>query len=139
MKSFRNILIASSGGHLSELLSAMKHIDNKNYLLLTNRDDRSENIEIGYAYKFIHNPHTSFLGYIKNLFQIAIILFDNKPKHIISTGAGIAVPAMIIAYVFSVKFFFIETIARPYSNSRTGNFAKKLGFKIFRLKIKFNQ
>ena len=54
-----------------------------------------------------------------------------RPKIIISTGAGIAIPFMMIGKFFGSKLIFIETGARVYTVSKTGNFMYKYADKFF--------
>jgi len=57
---------------------------------------------------------------IKNLFLAFKILKKEKPDAIISTGAGIAVPFIIIGKLFMIKTLYLESITRSDELSLSG-------------------
>lgn len=113
--------ISSGGGHLTELRKCVLGLDEViTYITFDNGHTR-KSLEKEKAY-YIIDPHTNYLYYIFNGFQSLIIYFRIRPFAIISTGAGIAIPILLIGKFFGSKIIYIETGARVTSKSRSGKF-----------------
>lgn len=125
MSSIKIIAISSSGGHLSELMKAIPKKFSDQVAYITSKNGHSINSLNHKKHFFIIDPHVSILKYIYNSFQSVILFFKIKPKVVISTGSGIAIPMILISWIFGVKIIFIESGARIYNPSRTGNFIYK--------------
>ena len=118
----RYLLVASGGGHLKELYESLPDgFDFSQATLLTYKTKTvSENHGV---VKFIVNPHKSLFGYAICFAQTLFYFLIYRPKFIISSGAGIAVPSIFLAKLFSAKLIFIETVANLHTPSKTGKFA----------------
>ncbi len=132
MKNKKVLFIASTGGHLSELLQ-LKSLFNqyKSYLItektkstigLKKKYDNVEYLVYGtkdhifsYAFKFLFNCFKSLVLFIKI-----------RPKVIVTTGTHTAVPICYIGKIFGSKIIFIETFA----NSKTKTLSGKLIYPI---------
>ncbi len=116
--------MASGGGHLKELYESLPDgFDFSQATLLTYKTKTvSQDHRV---VKFIVNPHKSLLGYALCFTQTFFYFLMYRPKFIISSGAGIAVPSIFLAKIFNAKLIFIETVANLYAPSRTGMFAYK--------------
>ncbi len=118
------MLVCSSGGHLSECLSACEKVAHKQVVLT--KKDRHVKGRIGNRrVHFVHDPHTSVFGYLVNTVQSLILLLRYRPRVIVSTGAGIAIAPCLIGKLLASHLIFIETGARIKSPSRTGKFMYK--------------
>ena len=80
---------------------------------------------------FIVDPHNSKIKYFINLIQAFFLFLILRPKIIISSGAGIVIPFMMIGKLFGSKLIFIETGARIYTVSKTGTFMYRYADKFF--------
>lgn len=124
----RVLLIGTAGGHF-EQLKQLKGLERKYeifYVTNKNVSNKSSNL-IDY---FIHSPHGKNLietavGYFINAIEALFILIRVRPNIIISTGAGIAVPIILIGKIMQIKIIFIESFARVNKPSRTGKFVYK--------------
>lgn len=124
MKNCKYLLVASGGGHLKELYEALPKSFNFNISVLLTYQTKT----ISKANKnvnFIVNPHKSIFKYFLCFVQTLYYFLRYRPKCVISTGAGIAIPSIILAKVFGAQLFFIETAANLHKPSKTGNFAYK--------------
>ena len=74
----------------------------------------------------IIDPNGRFIMYAVNLLQSCYYLFSIRPQTLISTGSGIAVPLLLLCYIFRVKIVYIESGARINELSQTGKLAYKL-------------
>ena len=125
------LFIASTGGHLTELLMLKDMFKKYDYYIVTEKT--KDNIILKQKY----NNHISFLvpgTYTNNVAKIIYpfkLLFNTiksfflyakiKPKYIISTGAHTSGPMCLIGHIFGSKVIFIETFANTNTKSKTGN------------------
>jgi len=109
------LLVASHGGHLSELRALKKAWEGCDVRWASYPSPNSK--EIDYSVKHIGmNPFkmlTSFFVFFK-------IIYTFRPDYVISTGSEIAIPAMFWAKLFSSKTLYIECSARVSSASLAG-------------------
>jgi len=131
-------LVATHGGHLSELLNLLPAFEGHDIMLVTHPSSRDNDIRrIGKAY-FTPCGFTSigifsrfmfkntalmwlFLGFsIASIFPWVLhILLKEKPGVIVSTGAEIAIPFFLLSRLLRIRTIYIEGIARVVSASRT--------------------
>lgn len=123
-------LACSAGGHLTELLQVARNIKgNHKLFFLTYRQKDSEGI--GFRTEFVECVTRNPLTLIKNIIQSFGIIAKEKPDLIISTGAGVAVPAMYWGKLFGAKIVFIETFCMPTQGSLSGRFIYPIADKFF--------
>lgn len=68
-----------------------------------------------------HSPtNRNIKNLIKNFLLASTILHREKPTCIISTGAGIAIPFLLLGRVLGIKTVYIESFARKTDLSLTG-------------------
>lgn len=119
------VAISSPGGHLLEIIKALPssyeneviHITFKNGLTIDTLKSKKK--------FFIIDPHISKFKYVLNFLQSLFLFIKIRPNVIISTGAGMVIPFILIGSFFKVKIIFIETGARINKPSRTGKFLYK--------------
>lgn len=126
------LFIASTGGHLSELLQLKSLLNKYNAYLITEKTKSTISLKnkfkkvnylvygtkdhkLSYIFKFSYNCIKSLLLYIKI-----------RPKVIVTTGTHTAVPVCYIGKLFGSKIIFIETFA----NSKTKTLSGKLVYPI---------
>jgi UDP-N-acetylglucosamine:LPS N-acetylglucosamine transferase len=115
-------LISSHGGHFHELINATKGVEGNIYWV-TFKSKHTLILLKDKPHYFLIDPVVSIWKYILNAFQSFNHLRIEKPKVIISTGAGIAIPTILIAKIFlRAKVIYIESAAAVNKPSRTGRF-----------------
>ena len=117
--------ISSSGGHLTELQSSIPQIFIKKVIYLTSKDGRTIESLNKSPHFFVLEPNGVSWKYAINLFQSLILFLMIRPKIVISTGSGLAIPFLLISKLFGSKIIFIESGARIYTASKTGRFMYK--------------
>lgn len=122
----RVLFIASTGGHLNELLQLKSLFKEYNSYLITEKTkstiglkQKYENVnylvygtkdhKFSYIFKFVYNCVKSLVLYIKI-----------KPKVIVTTGTHTAVPMCYIGKIFRSKIIFIETFANCETKTLSG-------------------
>jgi len=133
MKKKKVLFIASTGGHLKELLCLNSLFDKYDYHIIT------EKTKSNLGLKDKHPGRVDYLVYgtkdhlFKYLFKFTYNIFKSiylfikiNPKFIITTGTHTAVPMCFIAKLFRRKIIFIETFANINSKTLSGKIVHKI-------------
>lgn len=120
------VFIASSGGHLTQLLQLKPMFRDYNSYLITEKDVSTSTLHIDGAevLYFVPTRKDKILKYIRGnlntlLLSIRYFLLI-KPDVVVSTGAGISVYFCYLAKLFRRKIIFIETYAAIRGKSGAG-------------------
>ncbi len=118
----RTCLISSHGGHLRELIDAVADVPLDAYFV-TKRTRHTEELLASRQKYFLVDPHTSLMKYLANAVQAFRHLVRERPRVIITTGAGIAIPTVLLGrFFFRSRVVFVESAANVVTPSRTGRF-----------------
>lgn len=126
MEGIKNIMrvlfTCSSGGHYEELLQLKKIINqNVSFLFTEEGAPLVDGFKQRFTVKQINRKENGFLGHFLILFLRSYKIFNLlKPEVIISTGALVTVPMLIIGKLKGAKIVYIESFARVYKPSLTG-------------------
>ncbi len=124
-KKIKICLISSHGGHFREIHDATKNVIGNKYYITYKTKHTVETLRTCRHY-FIIDPHKSFFKCIINTLQSFFHIFREKPNVVISTGAGIAIPTILICkYLLNSKIIFIESAANVINPSKTGSLIYK--------------
>ncbi len=124
----RVLFIASTGGHLSELLKLEAMFNKYDYKLVTENTKSNKNLKNKY------NGRVNYLVYgtkeynkiiyafklLYNCFKSLFIYLKFHPDYIITTGTHTAGPMCCLARIFGSKVIYIETFANMYTKTATG-------------------
>lgn len=122
------LMVASSGGHLEELLALKPLAEKYDTILLT---EKTEYEVKGWQKKTYLLPQAnrkkikSVLQYFVSIFRIIGILIKEKPDVVLSTGAMIAFPALLFGKLFGKKIIFIECMFNVDEPTLTGKLVYK--------------
>lgn len=122
-------IICSTGGHLTQALSALESFEGHDCFLVIQDFPSVKGIQLNEVSRIYHLG--IFLNYsiwtgvllslFVNLFQLISIFWREKPDLLFSTGAEVAIPAFFIGkYLFGAKLIFLESLARIQDLSSTG-------------------
>lgn len=126
------VFIASTGGHLSELLELKPLFKKYDSYLITEKTKSTKGLvkkfkNVKYlVYGTKKNIFTYFFKFSYNIIKSLILYIKIRPKVIVSTGTHTAVPMCYIGKLFGSKIIFIETFA----NSKTKTVSGKLIYPI---------
>ncbi|MCW9057762.1 MAG: UDP-N-acetylglucosamine transferase subunit ALG14 [Gammaproteobacteria bacterium] len=118
-------VICSAGGHLAEALAATRETDVDRYFV-TKQDAHIKDRLEDYRIYYVEDPHTSIPGYMKNAVQSLWIFMRERPRVILTTGAGIALPTCLFGWIYGSKIIFVESGARVTTMSKTGRLLYRL-------------
>lgn len=121
------LFVSSAGGHLAQLVSldSWWRLHSRQWVTFEIPDAIAmlEGEEIVFA----HHPTTrSVKNALRNLWLAARVFRRRRPTVVISTGAAVAVPFFIVAWILRVPRIFIEVYDRLDSATLTGRLCRPL-------------
>jgi beta-1,4-N-acetylglucosaminyltransferase len=120
-KNQEKILIAASaGGHLTESLQLSSIWKNKNHFFISDKRINAISLSKKEKVYFILPARRSYPKFIVSFLQSLYIILKERPSVIISTGAEIGYPSLLIGHYLGIKTIYIETLARINSPSLCG-------------------
>ncbi|MBM7543072.1 PssD/Cps14F family polysaccharide biosynthesis glycosyltransferase [Amphibacillus cookii] len=125
MKKKKLLLIASIGGHLTQLLQLETWFKNYQYHIVTERSIISRKLSNQYPISLLLQGGRNYpVRYVFKLFfntvKSLLIFLIKRPDIIITTGAHTAVPMCYLAKLFRRKVIFIESFAKSSSPTLSG-------------------
>lgn len=125
MKQKKILLIASIGGHLTQILQLESLFKNYNYHIVTERSVITQGLREKYPVSLLlhggrNYPVRYAFKFLYNICKSVMIFLWNRPDVIITTGAHTAVPMCYVAKLFRRKVIFIESYAKSSSPTLSG-------------------
>jgi UDP-N-acetylglucosamine:LPS N-acetylglucosamine transferase len=121
-RKHRLLLVASSGGHLYELVCLRDFWQDKDrvWVSFPTADARSL-LACEACVHWAAFPTTRNLpNLLRNLVLALRVIHRERPTLVLSTGAGVAVPFFWVARLFGIPAVYVESIARIDGLSLTG-------------------
>src|SRR5574344_1995190 len=121
------LFIASTGGHLSELMQTKSLFKQYNYHIVTEKTKVDDSLKEEYGDKIsflIYGTKKYLIRYLfkflANCFISLFYFFRYQPEVVVTTGTHTAVPMCYIAKIFGSKVIFIETFANRTTKTVSG-------------------
>jgi beta-1,4-N-acetylglucosaminyltransferase len=115
------LLVASSGGHLIELLELANQFESHRRRWVTFDKPDARGLLIGESVTFAYGPTNRHLGnLLRNLVLAFRVILRVRPDAVITTGAGVGVPFLYAARVFGKRAIYVESLARVDRLSLSG-------------------
>ena len=121
------LFIASTGGHLNELMQLSLLFEKYDYHIITEKDKVNEKLKEKYGERLSFLPYgtrskiiTYFFKYFYLCLKTIYLYFKIHPKVIVTTGTHTAGPMCIIGKLFRSKIIYIETFANTNKKTATG-------------------
>lgn len=115
------LLVCSSGGHFLQLYALKSFWEKLPHFWVTFPGQDTHYLlkseEVIYAF---YPTNRNIKNFIKNLISAFLLFKKRKVACVISTGAGVGVPYIYVAKIFSIKTIFIESLTRIDDLSLTG-------------------
>jgi beta-1,4-N-acetylglucosaminyltransferase len=107
------LLVCSSGGHFKGLQQLHPFWDNQERFWVTFKTATTEAELTGEKVYWAYSPtNRNFPNLFRNLLLSWQLIRKIRPNVIISTGAGVAVPFLILGKLLGSKTVFIESVTR---------------------------
>lgn len=122
----RVMFIASTGGHLAELLQLKSLFPKYEMSLITENTKSNRKLQEKYpnvsylVYGTKDHPLTYPFKLFVNCFKSLFFYLKYHPDYIVTTGAHIAGPMCCLGKIFGSKIIYIETFANIHSKTITG-------------------
>lgn len=117
----RLLLIASTGGHLTQLVALRRWWEDCERTWITFDNQHARSALAGETVIHAHSPTTRNIpNAVRNALLARRTLTDLRPDLVISTGAGVAAPFFAVAHVRGIRTMYIEVIDRIASRTLTG-------------------
>ncbi len=103
-------LAATSGGHLTQILTLMKGMPECEFIVFSEHSPRLQTLNCRcYSY---YRPRSPFWTLVISFFPAFYAILKERPEWVISTGAECGTAAIIAGKLLFRKTMFIETASR---------------------------
>ena len=126
------LLVASSGGHLLQLLQLKEEWarSERHWVTFDMPDARS--LLRGEAVTYARHPtNRSIRNLAWNLVLALVTCARLRPRAVVTTGAGVAVPFCYVGRLFGARIVYIESFARTSEPSLTGRLIHPVAHRFF--------
>jgi len=114
-------IACSAGGHLIESMRLLPILEKYDVFYFTFFVQHLKKTLKKYRTHFTVNPKRNPIKFMRVIFDSLKVLIKEKPKVIISTGAGVTIPICILGkLLLRSKIIYIECSAQVYKPSLTG-------------------
>ena len=110
-------LTCSHGGHLTEMLALAEAFEGHDTFYFCYEADTTRRLPHAYL---VPNMARNPIEFMKNLFRVMRIFWRERPDMVVSTGAEIAIPVILIAKLFRAATLYVECGAQVAHPSVTG-------------------
>lgn len=122
-------LVSSVGGHLTELLALRSAYEDLPHFYVFNDETQFTPPEGVAVYTVAHAERDARV--LWNLVEFARIFAKERPTVMLSTGAGPAVPAALVAKAMGIRVVYVETVAATEKPTLTGRLMQPLADAFF--------
>lgn len=115
------LLVASTGGHLAQLLALRDWWQQHERRWVTFRKPDALGALADEYVTWAYHPTTRHLGNAVRNFGLAVVaLLRHRPDIIVSTGAGVALPFFVVARLLRIRTVYLEVFDRIEQPTLTG-------------------
>ncbi|KQY91664.1 MULTISPECIES: PssD/Cps14F family polysaccharide biosynthesis glycosyltransferase [Paenibacillus] len=122
-------LVSSTGGHLNQLLNLVPAVEDHDYFLVTEKSEASSKLNLSQRTYFLSQQERKNMLFIfivlRNIITSLFILLKERPKVLITTGAGAVYPLCLLGKLMGAKLVYVESYAKIYSPTLTGRLIYK--------------
>ena len=124
-RAIRLGLVGSSGGHLAQLLSLRELWSGYDRFWVTFPTADAKSRLTGERVYWCHHPtNRNVKNLIRNTALAVRVIGSERPTHLLSTGAAVAVPFFYVARLAGARLIYIEVFDRVEKASLTGRLVK---------------
>ncbi|MCR2807394.1 PssD/Cps14F family polysaccharide biosynthesis glycosyltransferase [Paenibacillus soyae] len=123
-------LISSTGGHFDELLKIVPAVKDYDYFIVTEHSQLTlgagKDHKVLYLRQQERKDATFVFTFLINIFRSFRYYLKERPKIVVTTGAGAALPMCLIGMIFGSKIVCVESYAKIFTPSMTGRLLYKI-------------
>lgn len=121
------LFVASSGGHLAQLLALEPWYQERERHWVSFDTPDAVSLLHGESVTWAHHPTTrNVRNLLRNLFLAARLVRRRRAGALITTGAGVAVPFVLMAWVLRIPTVYIEVYDRIDTPTLTARLCRPL-------------
>lgn len=129
-------LVSSTGGHFTQLKKVVPVVEKYDYFIVTENNETKNSTDSKFKeYYLIQQERKNWLVFLfvvfLNTMKSFFIILKERPKIIITTGAGSVIPMCILGKVLGAKLIFIESFAKINSPTMTGKLLCKFSNRFY--------
>lgn len=126
------LLVASSGGHLFQLQTIRSGwpVEDRQWVTFDTSDARSL-LAGEVVHRAAHPTNRNLPNLVRNVLLAARLLLRLRPRAIVTTGAGVAVPFCWLGRLAGARIIYIESMARVRGPSLTGRLVHPVAHRFF--------
>jgi beta-1,4-N-acetylglucosaminyltransferase len=114
------LLVASSGGHLRQLVQLREEWPSEQRAWVTFGTPDARSLLEGERVWYAHHPtNRNIPNLLRNTLFAFRLVWKLRPRAVVSTGAGVAVPFCYVARLLGARVIFIESLSRIFKPSLT--------------------
>jgi beta-1,4-N-acetylglucosaminyltransferase len=126
------LLVASSGGHLLQLLTLRAAWDGLPTVWVSNDKEDARSLLAGEDAHFLPGPYSrNIRSLLANLLLAIRLVARERPATVLTTGADIAVPFAWIARLFGARVVYVESFTRIQSVSLSCKLIKPVANRVY--------
>jgi beta-1,4-N-acetylglucosaminyltransferase len=126
------LLVASSGGHLLQLVQLKDEWSRSGRNWVTFDMPDAHSLLRGESVTHAYHPTNRNAGnLLRNLALAVRLCLRVRPKAIVTTGAGLAVPFCYVGRLFGARIVYIESFSRIVEPSLTGRLVHPVAHRFF--------
>lgn len=119
------LLVASSGGHLAQLMALRPWWSGRDRTWVTFRTPDAESLLNGEEVHWAYHPTTRNVpNLLRNTALAVRVLAARRPAAVVSTGAGVALPFFVLARLLRVPTVYIEVYDRIQTPTLTARLCR---------------
>jgi len=128
----RGLLVASSGGHLLQLVHLSSGLPRLRWRWVAFDTPDARHLLSDHDVVYAHHPtNRNVRNLVRNTFLAVRVVRRTRPAVVISTGAGVAVPFLWVARLLGARVIYIESFARTDNLSLTGRLVRPVVHRLF--------
>lgn len=124
-------LVASNGGHLTQLLSLVETCSPWGFVLVTSYDQHLQDLDVPGPVVFLTDAGRKPLKLLRNAIEALLFVIKTRPRVVITTGAGTGIALCYWAKLLGARIICIETISRVETPSLTSRVLRPITDHLF--------
>jgi beta-1,4-N-acetylglucosaminyltransferase len=126
------LLVASSGGHLLELLELADAFERQERHWITFDKPDARSLLSGERVTYAHHPtNRNVSNLLRNTLLALRLVARLRPAAVVTTGAGVAVPFCYAGRAVGARVVYVESLARIDQLSLTGRLVRPVVNRLF--------
>jgi UDP-N-acetylglucosamine:LPS N-acetylglucosamine transferase len=126
------LLVASSGGHLLQLLSLRETWEGRAHVWVSNDKQDARSLLAAECAHFLEGPYSrSLRSLLGNLVLAIRLVVRERPSVVMTTGADIAVPFAWLGRLLGARVIYVESFTRTESVSLSCRLIRPVANRIY--------